>query len=367
MWPQLRVRILVAVSVVILFEITSLLFWELYGASRVPYHEGVDLETLYLALDETAWRRYEDVILDRDLGWLSNPDNPLFDQTGSRRAPEMPTRRRISAYGDSFVFGTGVQADKTFPFQLATLLGNTVLNRGVGGYGPDQAILRLERDLISGERPEVVILGMPSENIARIVNVLRKLYIPTEAAVLVKPVYYLEGGEWRLINAVPAGPPTKESGRRLLAAVEKYDRWFAQNKKRPKFRFPYSLATVRALAYFSSGIVRWQDLYEEDVAVETLRFILTRFVALSKDHGFQPVFVIIPMPEDLLAVQSGNVAFYSQFLEEIAVEFGSELFVVDVLAQSIDLDRFHLKPFSGHASAYGNSIVAQAIFERLDQ
>jgi hypothetical protein len=365
MGSLLRNAILIAVFFVILFEGTSLLFWEVYGAKRVPYHEGIDPAASLAALDEDAWLGDHYMIPDADIGWVHDPDFPLLDRQGRRLAPDLPAGRVVFAYGDSFVFGAGVGPGETFPHYLATMLGYRVQNYGVGGYGPDQAILRLEQDLRSGQRPDVVILGMPSENIARAVNILRKLYIPTVAAMLTKPAWVRENGEWRLVNPVPAWPPTAEARGELLASLEKYDRWFAQNQKRPRYRFPYSLATVRAFGFFGGAVLRWQELYQEERGVDTLTFILSRFVGLSEQYGFQAVFVVVPMPADLIAIRDGKAAFFSEFREQIARDFGEQLLVIDVLSQPIDLARFHLKPFSGHASAYGNHIVATAIYERL--
>ena len=240
-------------------------------------------------------------------------------------------------------------------------------NYGVGGYGPDQAILRLERHLREGQRPEIVILGMPSENIARVVNVIRRLYLPMEAFQFTKPVFVAGGKEWEIVNSVPEWPPIAGSATRLLETARKYDRWYAQNLARPEFEFPYSLAMVRAVAFLAFDVLRWQDLYEDRRALSTMRYVLRRFVDLSKHYEFTAVFVVIPMPEDLQNLVFGEPAFYSSFLRDIGNEFGEELLSIDVLDRNVDMARFHVKPFSGHASAYGNQLIAEAIGEAIKE
>jgi hypothetical protein len=113
-------------------------------------------------------------------------------------------------------------------------------------------------------------------------------------------------------------------------------------------------------------VLRWQDLYEDDRALSTMKYLLRHFVSLSKEYEFAAVFVIVPMPEDLLKLKEGGEPYYQNLLNWSALEFGGDLKVVDVVrGREIDLKRFHVRPFSGHASAYGNGVVAKAIHERI--
>jgi len=298
------------------------------------------------------------------LGWSPNREHPWITKDGRRQSLTLPTTRPTSAYGDSFVFGDEVANEETFPHQLSLLVGSSVKNYGVGGYGPDQAIIRLKRHLDAGQRPEIVILGMASENIARVVNVIRRLYIPLEGVSHVKPIFVKEGSRWRLINSVPDWPPTVNAWETLMKTARKHDLWYAQNESRPILGFPYSLTTIQAIKFLGFDVLRWQDLYENERALSTLRYVLRRFVELSEHYEFLPVFVAVPMPEDLLRLRSGKEAYFSKFLKAVDGEFGDALLVVDVLGQSFDLERFHVRPFAGHASAYGNRVIAAAIHER---
>ena len=107
----------------------------------------------------------------------------------------------------------------------------------------------------------------------------------------------------------------------------------------------------------------WQDLYRQERAVSTLTHILDSFAALSEIHEFHPVFVIIPMPEDLLNRQKGLPSHYAPFIAAMRERMGSRLTVVDVMETLAPEDdaRFHVAPFQGHASAFGNSVVAEAL------
>lgn len=78
------------------------------------------------------------------------------------------TRRRILVLGDSMVFGENVREDATFVHRLAlecAALGQPTqtVNAGVTGYGPDQALLKLERDF-DRVKPDAVLLVLCATN-----------------------------------------------------------------------------------------------------------------------------------------------------------------------------------------------------------
>jgi hypothetical protein len=58
-------------------------------------------------------------------------------------------------FGDSFVFGEGVEDDQTLPFHLSQLATEyRVYNYGFSGYGPQQMLARLEQPTFSSEISE---------------------------------------------------------------------------------------------------------------------------------------------------------------------------------------------------------------------
>jgi len=350
--------------VLLILEGVNFAFWELWGSPRVPYHERVDLAATLASPEFRTWK--DDLTMpDRDLGWTSNPTHPNVSDDGAREAEGQRPGTRVYAYGDSFVFGAEVGNDQAFTYLLSQTIGTGVRNFGVGGYGPDQAILRLERHLKEGQRPEWVILGMASESLARVVNIFRKLYIPAEIAHFVKPMFVASGGAWRIVNAVPDWPPTGVAVQTLVEATKLNDLWYVQNEKRPRFDFPYMVATFEAVKFFAFDVLRWQDLYKDERTVATMTYVLERFVHLSKNYGFRPVFVVFPNPEDLLRLQAKEPAYFEEFLEHVTQRFKDDMLIVRVLDKDIDLARFHIRPFGGHPSPYGQRVIANAIAESL--
>ena len=113
------------------------------------------------------WERYKDqpenanfASYDPVLGW--EPEASRDGIRGATRiAPESAQGvTRIVAVGDSFVYGTDVEADENFSAILDARLPQTeVLNMGVPGYGIDQAYLKY-RHLGAAYNPQVIVFGI---------------------------------------------------------------------------------------------------------------------------------------------------------------------------------------------------------------
>ena len=81
---------------------------------------------------------------------------------------------------------------KSWAYLLERKVNKPVLNFGVGGYGTDQAYWRFEKRYVGKIRSPYVLLGVMSENIARIVNRYRGFYRRGKNISAPKPKYYKE-------------------------------------------------------------------------------------------------------------------------------------------------------------------------------
>lgn len=69
-------------------------------------------------------------------------------------------RGKIFVMGCSFTYGMGVDDSLSFPFQLQTHFRQMdIQNFGVPGYGNVQSLLQLEKEIESGNIPEIVVLN----------------------------------------------------------------------------------------------------------------------------------------------------------------------------------------------------------------
>ena len=104
----------------------------------------------------------------------------------------------MSAFGDSFTFGSDVANDDTWESQLEEQDARfEVLNFGTGAYGLDQAYLRYLQDEVPFHS-DIVIIGFMSENIYRNLNVFRPFYSSLyKTELYTKPRFSVEN--WNLI------------------------------------------------------------------------------------------------------------------------------------------------------------------------
>jgi hypothetical protein len=141
---------------------------------------------------------------DPELGWTAYPGIRDTNRQGFRDRRDFealehaPSKTRVMVLGDSFVWGTAVEANETIPVLLEEALGDgfECFNLGMPGWGIDQMVLGYERfkDAI---RPDVVILAFIDDDVRRVIESYRKIQRMN------KPCFEVRGGA-----LVPQDSPT---------------------------------------------------------------------------------------------------------------------------------------------------------------
>jgi hypothetical protein len=73
---------------------------------------------------------------------------------------EFPRETSVAFYGCSFTYGTGVNDSEVYPFLIQEKFPDLKIeNRAVPGYGQAQILLNLEQELISSQKPDILILN----------------------------------------------------------------------------------------------------------------------------------------------------------------------------------------------------------------
>jgi len=97
------------------------------------------------------------LIEDRALGQRIEPLTTGHDALGFRNR-EVPAHAEVVAIGDSNTYGVSAPREGSWPHQLAGLLGSSVYNMGLGGFGPLQ-YLHLARVTAKPLKPRVWVVG----------------------------------------------------------------------------------------------------------------------------------------------------------------------------------------------------------------
>ena len=276
---------------------------------------------------------------------------------------------RVSAFGDSFTFGSDITNDDTWELQLEEQDPRfQVLNFGVGAYGLDQAYLRYLQDGVHFHS-DIVIIGFMSENIYRNLNVFRPFYSSSYKVLYTKPRFSVENGNLILFKNPLA---TREDYARFLADDETVLKEIGSNDyyyqmgylAGPMDSFPsvrlFKIA-ARSLKWHLNPVVTREGSYA--VTSEGFRLttrLLEAFYCAALQHESLPVIVIYPALPDLKRHHRHQPKIYEPLLEHLHMNGFRYLDVLDAfVAYDPHVPRDQLTVgSSGHYTRLGNKIVA---------
>lgn len=315
------------------------------------------------------------------LGWVPLP-GPEINAAGMRDDREYdsqprPGTLRISAFGDSFTYGSDVLLGDNWAKRIPALTPTIeVLNYGVPAYGLDQSFLRYLQ-VGADDHPHVVFIGYMTENLARDVNVYRGFYTNAyRDSIFTKPRFRVDDGALVLL---PNPLATLEDYRRLrddesavLGELGRNDYHYAGHYPAGPLDFSPSVRLAKMLA----GEIRKAShipvftadgRYEErSEAYEVTVRIFDAFYRRVLENGSLPVIVVLPDTNDQRRSREGKPRRYAPLLEY----FRSRGYrYIDALAALEPVQqRYTIGDLSvqwGHFSTLGNDIVARYLLERL--
>jgi len=379
--------ILIACCAYLLLEVASFSgLWILksaFGVEFSPVSTSVLPDAVQGQLDRILEGRETYLQHDPDLGWSPRPNgkNDLCQANGqgiraNREYSKQPGPGivRVATFGDSFTHGDDVSNESTWQVQLEPLLADAeVLNFGVGASGVDQAYLRYLRD---GRQyaPQVVLIGVMSENLHRSINVWRPYYRSHYAFPLTKPRFRLEDHELVLVpnplTSLAACRQLRDDPGSLLAGIAEHDSLFADQYTAspldflPSVRLGKMLDRERKLR--SHPIVLSSGGYNPDhEAFLVLTSTLEAFAEAVQAENAKPLIVLLP--DNILPKGSTQAAAYApllEWLEEHGLDHVDMQAGFDRYQGSGDPQELHVGRF-GHYSPKANNMVARALRDEL--
>lgn len=318
---------------------------------------------------------------DRELGWCPTPNvgsgTMHFDRAGARVGiVPRPDHRtdgvgRVVAVGCSFTRGDEVQDDEAWPALLDRDADTLeVVNLGVGAYGIDQAILRMERDAWFFEPDEVWIGIMPYAT-SRVLAQYRPSLQHWSSTPAFKPRFVVgERDELRLIPHPAESPEdllhllTDQAS--FLSAVE-HDRFVGA--------FPWAWETMGDHWCHRFGLTRVLGTYLESRKDEsrtrlgdprselfrTVMGICRRGRERAEVRGCRFRVLILPSRRDLRWREADGVASWDPLVEGLAEEGISALDLTDALLAGGALEDPGFWMPGVHYSPLGNRVVAEAL------
>jgi hypothetical protein len=319
------------------------------------------------------------LIFDADLGWTVRPNGQkgLYhaNSKGLRATHEYDLepaagKLRIAAFGDSFTHASGVPTGFTWEEKLEELdPGLEVMNFGIPGSDPGQGLLRYRRE---GHpyHPAVVLIGMMSENINRMVNTFRPFYFERSGLPFTKPRFAYDGDRLVLlpnpIRSLAEYRGLLRDPERLLPQLGEHDYFYRRYHRRSRFDHLPSVRFARVIAdqYFDQPIVLHGVYNVHSEAYRVTVGVLDQFYREVLAQGSLPVIVLFPQRSDLVARRSGRPARYQPLLDDLK---GRGLRFVDLAEgfarydPAFDMTR---KKFI-HYPNEGNAMAARTIHDYL--
>ncbi|GJL70798.1 MAG: hypothetical protein NPIRA06_34330 [Nitrospirales bacterium] len=286
---------------------------------------------------------------------------------------------RVSAFGDSFTFGSEVSTDETWERQLEDQDPRfEILNFGVGGYGLDQAYLRYLQDGVAFNA-DIVVIGFMTENIYRNLSVFRPFYHSSySTSIYTKPRFSLQNGYLFLVQ-------------NPLTTVEDYTRFVTNDEvvlreignKDYHYQVGYLAGSMDWLPSIRLIKIATRSVKERINPVETLEgsyapssegFHLTtrifeEFYCAALQHKSLPVVVIYPDLNDLRRHRSHKSKRYEPLVQHLHAKGFRYLDVLNAfIAYDPRLPKDQLTVGQwGHYSRLGNSVVATFLQDYLNK
>ena len=347
---------------------------------------------------------------DSELGWIRKPNTKHDEKcqngismwnTNSKGARNNPgfenLNSKISCYGDSFTFCRNVNDNETWEHYLSKLKETNVINFGVGNYGVDQALLRMQREY-QKNKTETVILGVVPDTISRIVSIW-KHYSEYGNTFGFKPRFIIKDNQLQLIQN-PIDETLKfHKFENYLDYIKENDFFYKNKFKKDILNFPYCITILKnirrnfAIIYWILKIqslknskkdfselelnpmkiimrinLEWRiKLFQDKQTTTLLKKIMEEFLILSQKNNFKAILIILPQKDDVNFIKN-NFHFYEKFLKEL--NNLPQLQIIDVtkdFLQVTNLDNLYSEKneYGGHYSQKGNQKIASIISYEL--
>ncbi len=278
---------------------------------------------------------------------------------------------RVSAFGDSFTFGSEVDGQATWERQLEDNDARfEVLNFGVGAYGLDQAYLRYLLDGVHFDS-DIVVIGFMSENIYRNLNVFRPFYSAMyRINIYTKPRFSIENGNLSLLTNPLT---TVEDYRRFVTHSEGVLREIGSRDyfyhvgylAGPMDRLPsvrlLKIATRSAKERLNPVVTREGSYAVSSEGFRLASALFEEFYCAALQHESLPVILIFPDLGDFERQRSRRTRRYKLLLESFETKGFRYLDTLDAFVAhdpQLPLDRLTIDRW-GHYSRLGNQIVAK--------
>lgn len=337
---------------------------------------------------------------DSLLGWVPQPksqgvDNTLIgkkeyhiDKFGRRlNTLFTESKSKVSVFGDSYSFGRLVNDDETWPYFLSCFLKTNIGNFSVGGYGLDQAYLRLKREADTVDS-KLILMSVVPETMSRI-HSYWKHYFEYGNTLAFKPKFQLASGDLVLHKPFLKREASFDCAGDDMG-IKDIDYFYHTKFLKDMLTFPYFLSLFRTskrnlpiIIEIIKGLLNrnfdnakkkafkmvldnnasyTSDLYQNKEARNLFIKIIDQINELCLQVDKKVILVITPQLVDINR-RNNKLNDYQNFFNSI----GSKIDIVDLtdyfLSHDDVIDWYIEGDLGPHLSKYGNEKVAAYLFD----
>lgn len=313
-------------------------------------------------------------VFDSELGWTVGPNRKgvggahetiYSNSEGARVGAEEfgskdhSIRIKIALLGNSYVFGSEVDYEKTWGFRLEDRLGAAVRvqNFGVPAYGVDQAYLRYLKE-VRDMHPDIAILGLISHDLIRTTMVYYAIGFPGGVVPGAKPRFIMKDGQPTLLNVPLVSPEIvyKTPFIKNLPYVD-YDRSYRPAEWQPRwYEFSYLLRFGVSCCTPYGEELSIPPRNDETVSLNGA--LLHSFIQTAISAGTTPIVVFFPYyteSRDAGGRLSGTYLLGVDVLKEAGVDF---IDMTDCIDGVNKRERFTI---GWHYTPWANSVIADCL------
>ena len=356
----------------LLIELTSLAGLFALRLANASLFADSFVDRQFDALSEADRQSYLEKAFDPLLGWDNRPSSAReqvnsvgeawrmsFAADGARADGLPDTPLLATSYGDSFTQCSEVNDDETWQVFLERSLRRDVKNFGVGAFGTGQALHKFKRHVAQGLVAPVSVLAIYEENIGRVVTSYNPFYQRRHGIGLgFKPSFQpgRNGAVRERPNLYDDPEKSLEELRALAKAQAGDDFWGARMLR---LGLPATLEVLRGLVLGLDELEPGKPfpLWQRDEGLAVMHHLVDDFRRTARGAGSLPLVLFIPHNRSL---ERPGPPSYAAFMDQLR-ERHDDLVLVDVNAQDFERERFNVAPYQGHASPYGNQVIARAL------
>jgi hypothetical protein len=254
----------------------------------------------------------------------------------------------ILAVGDSFTAGSEVASHESWPAQLEEIMGEPVINAGVGGWGVDQIVLRAE-ELVPVLRPHTVIIGIFTQDTLR--NTLARY------GGAYKPYFTVVDGALQLENTPVPGVRRTPRELGYVRSVLGYS-----------YFMYWASIRLNLLDRWVDDRLRYEKVHKDRRGLEITCLLMSRLAELGRRTGTR---VVVALEYDGQQVLDREPIWYGPRTVACAKSAGLE--ALDTLEAFRQIAARDMEEFRGlyvmhdndqvygHMSAKGNGLIARLL------